>query len=158
VAGYPGLHAVAPSDEAVRLYGIFRVATDMLNIFVAVLIASAVLSMFIALYGSLKERRYDLAVMRTLGATRERVMALLLFEGLLVSFVGAIVGLLLGHALTSMLGFALQQAQQMSVTGLRFHAGELLILGGALAIGTLTALVPAWRAHEADIATTLARG
>jgi len=158
VAGYPGLQAVAPSDGAVRLYGIFRVALDMLRIFVTVLIASAVLSMFIALYGSLKERRYDIAVMRTLGATRERVMALLLFEGLLLSSAGALLGLLLGHALTSMLGFALQQAQQMSVTGLTWHASEFLVLGGALAIGMLTALVPAWRAHETDIATTLARG
>ena len=158
VAGFPELQAVAPSDEAVRLYGIFRVAFGMLRIFAAMLIASAILSMFIALYGSLKDRRYDLAVMRTLGATRERIMALLIFEGLTLSFAGAIIGLLLGHAFTSVLGFALQQAQQMSVSGVRGHPGELLILGAALLAGALTAFVPAWRAHETDIAGILAQG
>jgi putative ABC transport system permease protein len=85
-------------------------------------------------------------------------MALLLFEGIILAFVGAVLGLLLGHVLTSMLGFALRQAQQISVTGWTWYASELWIVGLALLVGVATALLPAWRAHEVDIAGTLARG
>ena len=41
---------------------------DLLRGFALVLMVSAALSIFIALYNGLSERRYDIAVMRTLGA------------------------------------------------------------------------------------------
>jgi hypothetical protein len=50
------------------------------------------------------------------------------------------------------------RVQQFSVTGWSWHAGELWILIFGPAIGALSALVPAWRAREIDIAGTLARG
>ena len=97
---------------------------DLLRGFALVLLISAALSIFIALYHGLNERRYDLAVMRTLGATRENIMSLLLFEGMLLAVVGAVLGLLLGHPLTSVLGFALRQAQQISVTGWTWYSAK----------------------------------
>ena len=158
VNAYKSLQAASPSYETARLFGIIAVGMDLLQGFALVLMVSAALSIFIALYNGLHDRRYDIAVMRTLGATREDVMALLLFEGIMLAFVGAVLGLLLGHILTSMLGFALRQAQQISVTGWTWYSSELWIVGIALLVGVATALLPAWRAHEVDIAGTLARG
>jgi putative ABC transport system permease protein len=158
VNAYSDLQAASPAYETARLFSIVAVGMDLLRGFALVLMVSAALSIFIALYNGLNERRYDLAVMRTLGATREDIMALLLFEGIMLAFVGAVLGLLLGHVLTSMLGFALRQAQQISVTGWTWYASELWIVGLALLVGVATALLPAWRAHEVDIAGTLARG
>ena len=158
VNAYSDLQAASPAYETARLFSIVAVGMDLLRGFALVLMVSAALSIFIALYNGLNERRYDLAVMRTLGATRENIMALLLFEGIMLAFVGAVVGLLLGHVLTSMLGFALRQAQQITVTGWTWYASELWIVGLALLVGVATALLPAWRAHEVDIAGTLARG
>jgi len=155
---YPNLQAASPAFETARLFGIIAVGMDLLRGFALVLLISAALSIFIALYHGLNERRYDLAVMRTLGATRESIMSLLLFEGMLLAVVGAVLGLLLGHLLTSVLGFALRQAQQISVTGWTWYAAEVWIVALALIVGVLTALLPAWRAHEVDIAATLARG
>jgi putative ABC transport system permease protein len=155
---YPNLQAASPAFETARLFGIIAVGMDLLRGFALVLLISAALSIFIALYHGLNERRYDLAVMRTLGATRESIMSLLLFEGMLLAVVGAVLGLLLGHVLTSVLGFALRQAQQISVTGWTWYAAEMWIVALALIVGVLTALLPAWRAHEVDIAATLARG
>lgn len=158
VNAYSDLQAASPAYETARLFSIIAVGMDLLRGFALVLMISAALSIFIALYNGLNERRYDLAVMRTLGATREDIMSLLLFEGIMLAFVGAVLGLLLGHVLTSMLGFALRQAQQISVTGWTWYASELWIVGLALLVGVATALLPAWRAHEVDIAGTLARG
>ena len=158
VNAFPDLQAASPAFETARLFGIVAVGMDLMRGFALVLMLSAALSIFIALYHGLNERRYDLAVMRTLGATRENIMALLIFEGVMLAAVGAVLGLLLGHVLTSVLGFALRQAQQVSVTGWTWYSGELWIVGLALLVGVATALVPAWRAHEVDIAGTLARG
>ena len=46
----------------------------------------------------MQERRYDLAVMRTLGASRRQLFAQPLLEGLLLAGAGALLGIVLGHA------------------------------------------------------------
>jgi putative ABC transport system permease protein len=153
-----GLQGVSPARETAHLLGVVALNIDLLRGFAAVLLLSAALSIFLALYYGLNERRYDIAVMRTLGASRANVMCLLLFEGMLLALSGAIAGLVLGHVLTSIMGFALRRFQQMSVTGWVWQHAELWIVVLALAVGALAALIPAWRAHEVDIAATLARG
>ena len=158
VNAFGDLQAASPAQETARVFGISAIGMDLLRGFALVLMISAALSIFIALYNGINERRYDLAVMRALGATRERIMALLLFEGVLLSLAGAASGLALGHVLTSLLGAGLRQAQQISVTGWTWYTSELWVVALALGVGVATALLPAWRAHEIDIAATLARG
>jgi len=158
VNAHQNLQAASPAYETARLYSAVTIGMELLRGFALVLMLSAALSIFIALYHSLSERRYDLAVMRTLGATRENIMALLLFEGIMLASLGAVIGLMLGHVLASLLGFALRQAQQISISGWTWYSDELWVVGLALLVGVATALVPAWRAHEVDIAGTLARG
>jgi putative ABC transport system permease protein len=153
-----GLQAASPSLEATRLHGVVAVGIDLLRGFALVLMLSAALSIFIALYNGLNDRRYDIAVMRTLGATRSDVMSLLIFEGVMLAAAGAALGLLFGHLLTSALGVALDRAQQVPVSGWTWSWQELWIVALALVVGIVSALPPAWRAHEVDIAGTLARG
>jgi putative ABC transport system permease protein len=152
------MQAASPAYETARLFSIIGVGVDVLRGFALVLLFSAGLSVFIALYNALSERRYDLAIMRVLGARPRKLMALLLFEGLLLAVIGAAFGLALGHALTGLVGVALTQAQQVAITGWTWHPGELWIAALALAVGVIAALLPAWRAYRTDIAGTLARG
>jgi putative ABC transport system permease protein len=158
VSGYSGLQAASPALEATRLHGAIALGIDLLRAFALILMLAAALSIFIALYNGLSERRYDIAVMRTLGATRADVMSLLVFEGVVLAAAGAVAGLVLGHLLTSALGIALARAQQVPVSGWTWQAEELWIVALALMVGVVSAIVPAWRAHEVDIAATLARG
>jgi putative ABC transport system permease protein len=134
------------------------VGVDVVRGFALVLIFSAGFSVFIALYSALEERRYDLAIMRALGARPRRLMALLLFEGMLLAMIGGILGLALGHVFTELLGVALRRANQPEVTGLVWSTNELWLVALAAGVGLLAALIPAWRAYRTDIAGTLARG
>ena len=152
------MQAASPAYETARLFTIIAVGMDVLRGFALVLIFSAGLSVFIALYNALEERRYDLAIMRALGARPRKLMALLLFEGLLLALIGAVVGLVLGHGLTEALGYALKRAKQPEVTGWVWDMGELWLVALALGVGVVAALLPAWRAYTTDIAGTLARG
>ena len=152
------MQAASPAYETARLFSIVGVGVDVLRGFALVLILSAGLSLFIALYNALAERRYDLALMRTLGASPAKLMALMLFESALLAGLGAVAGLALGHALTEALGHSLRAAQQVAVTGLTWVTGELWLIGVALGVGIIAALLPAWHAYRTDIADTLAQG
>lgn len=152
------MQAASPAYETARLFSIVAVGVDVLRGFALVLILSAGLSLFIALYNALAERRYDLALMRALGASPMKLMMLMLFEGALLAGVGAALGLALGHTVTELLGRALKAAQQVAVTGWTWVPGELWLIGLALVVGVVAALLPAWRAYRTDIAHTLARG
>jgi putative ABC transport system permease protein len=133
------------------------VGLDVLRAFALVLVAAAGLSIFIALYNAMEERRYDLAVMRMLGASPGKLMRLVLLEALVLALAGALVGLALGHLLTEVVGAMLAAAQQPAVSGAAWIGSELWLVGLAVAVGLAAGLVPAWRAYRTDIATTLAQ-
>jgi putative ABC transport system permease protein len=134
------------------------VGVEALRAFGLVLMLTAGLSVFIALTNALEERRYDLAVMRMLGAGRGRLFGLLVIEGLLLAAIGAALGLALGHAAAGLIGSVLEARQQPGLTGLLWLREEWWLAGGALAVGLAAALVPALRAYRASVAGVLAEG
>jgi putative ABC transport system permease protein len=152
------LQAASPAYESARLFRMIGAGVDVLRAFGVVLMLASGLSVFIALLNALEERRYDLAVMRMLGATPARLMGLMLLEGSLLAIAGGIAGLGLGHLLTEALGAALRQAQQAAVTGWAWSDQEWWLLAASLGVGILAALIPAWRAYRSDVAPVLAEG
>ena len=152
------LQSASPAYESARLFRMIGVGVDVLRAFGLVLVLAAGLSVFIALLNALEDRRYDLAVMRMLGAGRSRLMGLMLLEGAALSLAGGSVGIALGHLLTELLGRALGQAKQAAVTGWTWQPEEFWLLGLALAVGLAAALLPAWRAYRTDVAPILAEG
>src|SRR6185436_1498331 len=152
------LQAASPAYESARLFRMIGVGVGVLRAFGVVLMLAAGLSVFIALLNALEERRYDLAVMRMLGATPARLMGLMLLEGSLLAVAGGIAGLGLGHLMTEALGAALRQAQQAAVSGWAWSDEEWWLLAASLGVGILAALIPAWRAYRRDVAPVLAEG
>jgi putative ABC transport system permease protein len=152
------LQAASPAYESARLFRMIGVGADVLRVFGLVLVLVAGLSVFIALLNALEDRRYDLAVMRMLGASRAKLMGLLLLEGAVLSLLGGLAGILLGHLLAEALGAALQAAQQPAVTGWAWQARELWLLVLAVGVGLSAALLPAWRAYRTEVAPVLAQG
>ena len=151
------LQAASPAFETARLFSIVGVGVEAVRGFAMILILAAGLSVFIALYTALEERRYDLAVMRTLGASPRRLFGLLMVEGIALSAAGAVIGLALGHVLTSILGAWLRAKHHAPVSGLDWRPEELWLAAIALAVGVLAALIPAWRAYRTDVSRTLAQ-
>ena len=152
------MQSASPAYETARLFSVIGIGVEVLRAFALVLVLAAGLSVFIGLYNALEERRYDLAVMRTLGAGRLRIMTMMLFEGLLLAVTGAVIGILLGHVFTEVLGHALGASRRGTMSGGVFLPEELWLFGFACATGVVAALLPAWRACRTDIAGTLARG
>jgi putative ABC transport system permease protein len=151
------LQSASPPYESARLLTVFGVGTDVIRGFAAFLIVAAGLGMFIALYQAMDERRYDLAIMRTLGASRARVCGVLLLESLILAAVGAVLGIALGHALTAAIGLWLPAAAPLASGGWRLLPGEVGVFALVLVGGILAALLPAWRAYRLDVAAILAK-
>jgi len=152
------MQAASPAYESARLFTVFGVGTDVIRGFAVFLIVAAAAGMFNALYQAMDERQYDLAIMRTLGASRSRVCAMLLLESLLLAAAGAVVGVALGHALLALIGVWLPAAASLASGASRLLPGEIGVIALALAGGILAALLPAWRAYRLDVAATLAKG
>jgi len=157
INGQTALQAASPAFESARLLDIVGVGVETVQAFALILILCAALSVFIALYNALRERSYDLAVMRSLGASRGKLLAAMLIEGLILAALGAALGLILGHLMTEVLGASLSASQRMHITGRTFVPGELLLILLALVVGLVSALLPAVLAYRTDISRTLAQ-
>ncbi len=149
------LQAASPAFELARLFALVGVGVETLRGFGFLLIGAAALSVFIALYNAMQERRYDLAVMRSLGAPKAKLFGQVLLEGLLMAGAGTLLGLLLGHGLTHLLGQTVAEARAMGLTGLDWRPAEYYIFALGLGVGAVAAIMPALQAFKVDIAQTL---
>ena len=152
------MQAASPALEVARLFQLLGVGVNAFRAFALLLIVTAAVSVFASLYNALKERQYDLAIMRTVGATRRTVFLQLLLEGLLLGVGGTLLGLALGHLAAEGLAVWLRAEHLIPFTGGAFVVEELWLLALAVAVGAAAALIPAVRAYRLDIAAVLARG
>jgi len=152
------LQAAAPAIEISRLLQLVGVGVDALGIFAWVLVATAALSIFAALYGSLRARRGELAMLRCLGATRSELLFYLIVEGLLMSALGITLGMVVGHAVMGVVADWLGTTRGINMTGWIWVSEETGLVIGLLSVGVLSAIVPAIQAYRTDVAQTLAEG
>lgn len=152
------LQAASPAFETARLFRLLGFGVEALRAFGYVLVAAAGLGLFIALYNALRERRYDLAVMRSLGATRGLLFRHVIMEALLLVTLGTALGLALGHGAAELAGQWLMRHYQMELRGWTWVGTEIWLIGLAFLVGMAAALLPALQAYRTDVAATLARG
>lgn len=152
------LQAAAPAVVISRILQLMGIGLDGLKVFSGVLILTAALSVFAALYGSLRARRGDLAMLRCLGATRWELFWALLLEGLLLSICGVALGFLVGHGAMELLGGWLESARGVALTGWTWLPAETFLLVGLFGVGVVAAAIPAVQAYRTDVARTLAQG
>jgi putative ABC transport system permease protein len=155
VNGSTMLQAAAPALEISRLLRMVGVGADVLRGFAGVLLLTAGLSVFIALWSAVRERRADLALLRMLGAPPRRLAVLLLAEGLWLALLGAALGLALGHGLTALLGYAWASDASLPLSGWVWLPQELAVPLLACGVALLAALLPAWEAYRSDALTLL---
>ena len=149
------MQAAAPAVEVTRLLRMVGMGTDVLRGFGAVLLLAAALSVFIALWGAVRERRADLALLRMLGAPPARVAALLVCEALWLALLASVLGLALGHLLTGLVGWLLQAERSLPLTGWLWVPAVAWVPLAAAGVAMAAALIPALHARRMDVAQLL---
>ncbi len=151
------MQAAVPAVEITRLARLLGVGADVLRAFGGVLLVVAALSVFIALWNAVRERRADLAMLRMLGAPPLRVGSLLLCEALWLALLASVLGLAVGHLLAEGVGRLLAAQNAMPVTGALWLPGEWAVPGLAVVLAFASALLPAVQAYRVDVAELLGR-
>ena len=149
------LQAAAPALEITRLLRMVGVGTEVLKGFGAVLLVTAALSVFIALWNAVRERRADLAMLRMLGATPAKVAGLLLAEALWLAILASALGLWAGHGLTALVGYLLQAEKSLPISGWVWVDAEWWVPAMAVVVAVLAALIPVASAYRSDVAPLL---
>jgi putative ABC transport system permease protein len=150
------LQAAVPAVEISRLLALVGLGLDAVRALALLLMLTAGLSIFVALYTALRQREADMAMLRVIGASRGSIFGQMLFEGVALAAAGAALGVLLGHGVIALAARTVRQLGELGLDAWRFELAEVWIVLGALAIGAGAALLPAWRVFRADIADTLA--
>jgi putative ABC transport system permease protein len=149
------MQAAAPALEITRLLNMLGLGTDVLRAFAGVLLLTAGLSVFIALWSAVRERRGDLALLRMLGAPPAKVAALLLCEALWLGLMAAVLGLLLGQAMTAALAWLLQLDNSLLLGGMVWPSELILVPCLALGVSLASALLPALGAYRVSVLNLL---
>ena len=152
------LQAATPAIEINRIYAMMNSGERALRILAVVIIFVSALSIFISLFNSLKERKYELALMRVMGATRTKLFSLITLEGLILAVLGSALGILLSHGGMQLFAGNLKEQYRYDFSGFEFLWQEGYLLIGALLIGFLAALLPAIQASRTDISEVLQSG
>jgi len=145
------LQAAAPAVEITRLLSMVGVGTRVFQGLGVVLLGVAALSVFIALWSAVRERRGDLAMLRMLGASPLKVGALLLCEALWLAVMACVLGLLTAHGLAALLAELLMAEQSLALSGWQWVHTVVWVPVLALGVALLAAGLPALSAYRLDV-------
>lgn len=150
------MQAVLPALEINRLFYVLGVGATTLKFITGGIMLMAGFSVFFVLYSRLRDRKYELALLRSVGYRPWHLFGLLVMEGLLLAVLGYILGWML-----SRVGLILINQQTGSGLSLQVEAewvpGECWLLLITILVGILSALLPAWRAMQMDVSTILSK-
>ena len=149
------LMAAEPSIEIQRLLDLVQPAVKVVTVLAWFIFGLAFFSMLITMINSMKNRKYEIAMMRASGATSKLVLISILAEGFLIAFIGGLLGVFMGHILLEIMGQYLTNHYHYQFSGLIFNYFELWLLIGTIATGIISAFIPAIAAYNMDISSTL---
>ncbi|WP_116787111.1 ABC transporter permease [Flavobacterium psychrotrophum] len=151
------MQAASPAIEINRLFSLFGIGLQALQYMAMGIMLISGISIFIALYNTLKERKYEFALLRVNGASRLQLLALVLIESLLLCVTGFLFGTVVGR-----IGLALLSGSSESEFKMAFNPYEFVwqkegyLLALTIFVGILAAVIPAVKAYSLNISKTLA--
>jgi len=151
---YPkeALSAILPGVTLSQLWQISRGVEGALTGMVGLILLTSLLGLSAVMLATLRERGYELAVLRTLGARPFTVFCLIQIETLLVTIIGIAIGSVLFATTTHVLAPALAIHYGVDISLGRLSATHIdlagYVLAGALAVGMLPAITGFWRARR----------
>jgi putative ABC transport system permease protein len=117
----------------------------------------ASVSITVAIYNTMNERRREIAIMRSLGARRLQILVVITGEAALLSLFGALLGLCVCHLAAWLLRATVEDMTGVYLDWLQFRWWELWLLLGVTGVGALAGLLPAVKGSMTQVADNLAQ-
>ena len=116
------MQAALPKYELHKLYEYTSVGFKTISLIAYLILVISCITLFISLYKMVKERAFDLAILRTYGASNFQLIKMVFYEGFIVVFSSFLLGfLLLKIGLRFALYFMKSNNQQNILTALSFQ-------------------------------------
>ena len=144
-----------PSIEINRLTQNFGIGMNTLRAIALLIMLISFASIFISVYDNLLSRRYELALLRTMGGSRRGLFLSLLLEGGILSSGGALLGLVLSRLGLVLLAQLVEDKFRYNWSDVGVLSDELLLVGMAIFVGLIAAAVPGISAVKLDTSRTL---
>ncbi|PYC24648.1 lipoprotein-releasing ABC transporter permease subunit [Aquipseudomonas alcaligenes] len=152
-----------------NLYQAIRMEKTMIGLLLLLIVAVAAFNIISTLVMVVTDKKADIAILRTLGATPRQIMATFMVQGSVIGVVGTLVGGVLGVLAALNVSAAIKGLE--SLLGIQFLNSEVyfidylpsqvlgsdvaLVCGAALVLSFLATLYPAWRAARTQPAEAL---
>ncbi len=150
------MQAALPAFEINKLIGMMGVGIDALRALGILIMLVSGISVFISLYNAMRERRYEMALMRAYGASRWQLILLVVGEGVLLVLLGYVLGMVLGRGSMWALSDAFGESFHYALGSNTLVVEEVMLGLAAIALGLLAALVPAVQSARIRISEILA--
>ncbi len=132
-------------------------AADALAIIAWLVLLVAAVSITVAIYNTMNERRREIAIMRSLGARRYQILTIITAEAALLSFFGAVLGLVVCHGAEYLMRDVVEDMTGVYLDWSIFRAWELWLVLGVAGIGAVAGLAPAVKGSMTQVADNLAQ-
>lgn len=151
------------------LFSAMKMEKTMIGLLLGLIVAVAAFNIVATLIMVVTDKRTDIAILRTLGATPAQIMMIFMVQGSLIGLIGASLGALLGvlgalnistwvAALEHLLGQRVLSSDLYAVSSLPAQlqwSDVLLITSLSFLLSFLATLYPAWRAAQTQPAESL---
>jgi putative ABC transport system permease protein len=142
---YPKYDAYSQKDAQKTIDDNLKEPTIFMNMIIVIIFAVSTVLIINVMMMSVKEKTKDIGTMRALGTKRKSIMLLIMYESLILSSIGGIIGILLIAPIYSVMGL------MMGATSLDFTIPTTVLLQVVLiifVIGTFSGLIPAYLATK----------
>ena len=160
----PGLRVLDWTTANNALFGAVQVEQNVMFLILTLIIVVAAFNVISSLIMMVKDKTADIAVLRTIGASRGAIMRIFLMCGASVGVTGTVAGTALGIVFCMNIERIRQLLQSLTGTNLfnpevyylehlpaKLEWGQVgEVIGMALLLSLLATLYPAWRAARTD--------
>ena len=152
-----------------NLYQAIRMEKAMIGLLLLLIVAVAAFNIISTLVMVVNDKKGDIAILRTLGATPGTIMAIFMVQGTVIGVVGTLIGAVVGifaalnvsaaiSALEGLIGHKFLNADVYFIDYLPSQVQSqdvVLVCAAALVLSFLATLYPAWRAARTQPAEAL---
>jgi putative ABC transport system permease protein len=104
----------------------------------------------------MRERKYEMALIRTLGASRLQLSTMIIFESIILTISGFILGLLFSRFGVMFVSRLMEESINYNLSSFKILNEEYWLLLLSVIIGLMASLIPAVQVYKMNISKILA--
>ena len=146
------------ANPASTVGGLFKIVSNIDQVLLAMAIAvmfSSGISILVALYNSMDNRRRQIAVLRVLGASKMKVFNLVLTESAMIGVLGGFIGIGIALVAGQVVSGVLQSRVGIVVNPSLPMDGYLMIVLATIALSCIAGMIPAMIAYRTPVVRSL---